>query len=221
MNEHGAHPLLEPEAIKLLQAYGIPYPDHGMAATSDEAVQIAERLGYPVVLKVVSPEVLHKSDVGGVLVGLTDARSVRQAYDQIRKSVTDHVPGADIRGVLVCRQAEPGLEVIVGALQDALFGPTLMFGLGGVLVEVLKDVSFRVTPLDRQDAEAMVKEIQGYPLLKGVRGQPGADIPALVDLLVNVSQMVTEHPEVHELDLNPVRVYDKGVLVLDARILTN
>ena len=221
MNENRAHPLLEPEAIKLLQTYAIPYPGHGVASTSQGAVQIAEGLGYPVVLKVVSPAVLHKSDVGGVVLGLTSARGVRQAYRQIRKSVTDQVPGAEICGVLVCRQAEPGLEVIVGALQDALFGPTMMFGLGGVLVEVLKDVSFRVAPLDRQEAEAMLKEIQGYPLLKGVRGQPGVDIHALADLLVKVAQMITEHHEVRELDLNPVRVYDKGVLVLDARILTN
>ena len=221
MNGNQASFLLEPEAIQLLQAYGIPYPNHDVAHSVKEAAEIAEGLGYPVVLKVVSRDVVHKSDVGGVAVGLENVDSVRDAYGQILTAVGDHVPGAEIQGVLVCRQAPPGLEVIVGGLKDALFGPTIMFGLGGVFVEVLKDVSFRVAPLERRDAEEMVREIQAYPLLAGARGQESRDISALVDLLVKVSRLMVERPDICELDLNPLRVYRQGLLVLDARVLTS
>lgn len=205
--------LPEPEAISLLRAYGIPYPDHAVAGTAKEATEIADRLGYPVVLKVVSPDVVHKSDVGGVVVGLENARSVAKAYERVVASVHEHVPGANIQGMLVCRQSPARLEVIVGALNDA------MFGLGGIFTEVLNDVTFRVTPLERRDAQQMIQEIRGWRLLEGVRDQPGHDIQALVDLLLSVSQMVMDRSEIEELDLNPVRLFDQGLMVLDARIL--
>ena len=211
--------LPEPEAISLLRAYGIPYPDHAVAGTAKEATEIADRLGYPVVLKVVSPDVVHKSDVGGVVVGLEDARSVAKAYERVVASVHEHVPGASIQGMLVCRQSPAGLEVIVGALNDAMFGPTVMFGLGGIFTEVLNDVTFRVAPLERRDAQQMIQEIRGWRLLEGVRDQPGHDIQSLVDLLLSVSQMVMDRSEIEELDLNPVRLFDQGLMVLDARIL--
>lgn len=217
---HQPHALLEPEGVKLLEAYGIPYPSHGVARNAGEAVEIAERLGYPVVLKVVSHDVLHKSGAGGVALDLENAASVRAAYDQVLRVVREHVPEAEVQAMLVCEQASPGLEAIVGSLKDALFGPTVMFGLGGVFVEVLKDVAFRVAPLERRDAEEMVREIRGYPLLQGVRGQGPCDIDALVDLLLNVSQMVVDRPDIEELDLNPVRVYERRVMVLDVRVLT-
>ena len=210
--------LLEPEAIQLVQTYGIPYPDHGVAHNADEAVEIADGLGYPVVLKIVSREVVHKSDAGGVMVGLDDADGVRSAHDEILRMVGDRVAGAKAQGMLVCRQAPAGLEVIIGGLKDALFGPTVMFGLGGVFVEVLKDISFRVAPLEQRDAKEMIREIQGYPLLAGTRGQGRCDINALGDLLVNVSQLMMERPDIRELDLNPVRVYDCGLMALDVRI---
>jgi len=211
--------LLEPEAIPLLRAYGIPYPDYAVAHSVEEAVEIAACLEYPVVLKVVSPDVIHKSDVGGVAVGLEDAQGVAVAYERIVTSVYEHVPDADIQAMLVCRQAPAGLEVIVGALQDAMFGPTLMFGLGGVFAEVLRDITFRVVPLERRDAQEMIREIRGYSLLEGVRGRSGHDVHALVNLLLSVSRMVTEHPEIEEMDLNPVRLFDRGLAVLDVRIL--
>lgn len=211
--------LLEPEAIQLLQAYGIPYPSHGVARSADEAIEIADRLGYPVVLKIVSPDVVHKSDAGGVAVGLENAGSVRDAYDQLLTAVGDHVPEAEVQGVLVCEQAPSGLEVIVGGLREVLFGPTVMFGLGGILVEVLQDVSFRVAPLEQRDAEEMLHEIQGYPLLAGVRGREGCDTGALVDLLGKVSRLMMERPDIQELDMNPVRVYEQGLLALDVRVL--
>jgi len=209
----------EPAAVRLLQSYGIAYPEHGVAHSRDEAVTIAGRIGYPVVLKISSPDVVHKSDAGGVVVGVQDAAGVREAYDRIVQAVEAYRPGACTGDVLVCCQAPPGLEVIVGALHDAMFGPTLMFGLGGIFAEVLHDVTFRVLPIEAEDAEQMVREIEGYPLLAGARGQAGCDVDALVELLLSLSRLVLDHPGIEELDLNPVRLYEAGALVLDARIV--
>ena len=211
--------VLEPDAIRVLEQYDIPYPEHGLANSPEEAVRVADKLGYPVVLKVVSPDVVHKSNVGGVVVGIEEAKESRSAYQRILDGAQAAVPKARLEGVLVCKQAPEGLEVIVGALDDATFGPTVMFGLGGIFTEVLKDVSFRVAPLERRDAEEMIEEIKGYPLITGARGQAGCDVSAVTDLLMAVSQMIIDHPEIKELDLNPVRVYEKGLMVLDARLL--
>lgn len=211
--------LAEPEAARLLGEYGITYAEHGYAQSAAEATEIAERIGYPVVLKVVSPDAVHKSDVGGVTLGIEDADAVALAYQGIVRSVRTNLPGTKISGMMVCKEAPPGLEVIVGGLQDAMFGPALMFGLGGIFAEVLKDVTFRIVPIERVDAEEMIQEIRGYPLLAGTRGLGGYDRTALVDLLLAVSRLMAERPEIDELDLNPVRVYEKGLIALDARIL--
>jgi acyl-CoA synthetase (NDP forming) len=211
--------LLEPDAIELLQQFDIPYPRHGLATTVDEAVELADMLGYPVVLKVVSLQVLHKSDVGGVRVDLCSRDDVRRAYQAILDDVTTSSPGASVSGMLVCRQAPDGLEVIVGALQDDMFGPTLMVGLGGVLTEVLDDVSLRLVPIEALDAKEMIRELRGYPLIAGTRGMPAVDEEALVRLLLAVSHMLEAHPGIRELDLNPVRVYEQGLLALDVRLI--
>ena len=211
--------LAEPEAVRLLGEYGIAYPDHGVAESAEGAASIAGRIGYPVVLKVVSPDAAHKSDVGGVALGIQDAAGLAQAYEGIVQSVRSHAAEATIAGMMVCKQAPPGLEVIVGGLQDLMFGPALMFGLGGIFAEVLKDVTFRIVPIERVDAEGMIQEIQGYPLLTGIRGHQGYDVAALVDLLLAVSRLMVEQPQIEELDLNPVRVYNKGLMALDARVL--
>jgi acyl-CoA synthetase (NDP forming) len=211
--------VLEPEAVKLLKQYKIPYPKHGLARNAKETVAIADRLGYPVVLKVVSPDVLHKSDAGGVLVGLENAKQARAGYGLILDRVQTSVADATITGVLVCKQAGNGVEAIVGAVEDPVFGPTLMFGLGGIFTELLRDVSFRIAPIERLDAEEMVKEIKGYPLLTGMRGQPGCDVNRLIDLLMAVSKMVTDKTEIRELDLNPVRLFERGLMVLDVRLV--
>lgn len=209
----------EPDAVRILTQYGIPYPTHRFAQTAEEAVQGAEETGYPVVLKIVSPQISHKSDVGGVAVGLKNAQEVSRGFADILGRVQKAVPESEVRGVLVCRQAEPGLEVIVGALKDPIFGPTLMFGLGGIFTEILKDVSFRIVPVERIDVEEMIQEIKGHPILSGLRGQKPRDLEALADLLLAVSRLVSERPNIEELDLNPVRLYEQGLSVLDVRIL--
>jgi acyl-CoA synthetase (NDP forming) len=211
--------LLEPEAVDLLAACGIPYPGHALARTAIEAAQIAKNLGWPVVLKVVSPDVPPKSDVGGVLLGLDSARQVRDGFGTLAERMGSAVPGATLEGVLVCKQAPPSPEVIVGALNDVTFGHVVMFGLGGIFAEVLDDVSFRLVPLTRQDAQDMVREIRGYPLLQGARGLPPVDMEALVELLLSVSRLVSERGDIEELDLNPVRLFEHGLLVLDVRMV--
>lgn len=210
--------ITEPEAVQYLKRYNIPYPEHGLARSAEEAVKIAAGTGYPVVLKIISPDVSHKSDSGGVITGLETAGQVREAYDRIHARVMAAVPGASIEGVLVCRQAPQGLEVIVGALEDEVFGPAIMFGLGGIFAEVFQDVSFRIAPLMPFDAAEMIRETKAYPLLRGIRGQTPCDIQALEQLLLAVSRLVMEHREIKELDLNPVRVFKEGLLVLDARM---
>jgi acyl-CoA synthetase (NDP forming) len=220
VEHNGSGFLLEPEAVKILEKYNVPYPEHALVHSADEAVECAGRLGYPVVLKVVSPQVIHKTDLGGVLTGLTDASHVREGFQRIVTSVCSHIPDAHIEAVLVCKQAPDGLEVIVGALYDPCFGPTIMFGLGGIFAEVLRDVVFRLAPLSRQDAVDMVHEVKGYLLIAGLRGQAPCDQEALVELLLAVSKMTVEHAEIKELDLNPVRLYERSLLVLDARVIT-
>lgn len=210
--------LTEPEGIELLKEYGLTYPDHVLVHSAEDAVQAASRLGYPVVLKAVSPVLIHKSDAGGVVVNLSDARSVAEAYGRIIRCIQRSIPRAAVSGMLVCKQEEPGLEIIVGALRDAAFGPTVMCGLGGVFTETIKDVSFRIAPFEHEEAAGMIKELQGYPLFTGNRGSPPVDISSLTRLLVTVGELVIKRRDIVELDLNPVRVYPKGLSILDVRI---
>ncbi|HJP41430.1 MAG TPA: acetate--CoA ligase family protein [Dehalococcoidia bacterium] len=213
--------LNEVEAKQLLRDAGVPVVTTVLATTSEEAKAQAEAVGYPVVLKVVSPDIAHKSDVGGVKIGLEDSGAVTAAYDEIMASAKKAVPDANIVGVAVQNMAPQGTEVIVGMTTDPQFGPVLMFGLGGIMVEVLKDVSFRLVPLTERDADQMINEIQGRPLLEGVRGQPPADKGALRDAILNVAKFVEAHPEVQELDLNPMFAYPDGTIAVDARIVVS
>ncbi|MBX5329184.1 MAG: acetate--CoA ligase family protein [Candidatus Bathyarchaeota archaeon] len=211
--------LLENEAKTVCLEYGIPVTKFELAKNEAEAVKFAEKIGYPVVLKIVSPDVLHKSDVGGVIVNLKDAKEVRNAYNQILQNVKKHRAKAKITGILVQEMAPPSTEIIVGAIKDPQFGPSIMFGLGGIFVEVLKDVTFRVAPITEEEAREMIMEVKAYPLLKGYRNQPPADIDAIVKILLNTSKLVMEHQEIKELDLNPIMVYEKGAKTVDARII--
>jgi len=211
--------LTEIESKELLEGVGIPVVAARLARTKKEAVSLARETGFPVVMKVMSAQVIHKSDSGGVKLGIKNITQVGKAYDEIMASVKKHYPKAKIEGVSVQKMARPGVEVIIGMTKDAQFGPVLMFGLGGILVEVLKDVSFRIVPLAKRDAREMIKEIKGYPLLEGYRGQEPANIPYLEDLLVKVSRFVDKNPEIKELDLNPVFAYKDGAVAVDARVI--
>ena len=176
-------------------------------------------MGFPVVLKIASADVVHKSDAGGVKLDLKTAKQVGKAYDDIMKAIKKEYPQAKIAGVSVQKMARPGVEVIIGMSQDAQFGPVLMFGLGGILVEILKDVSFRIVPLAKRDAREMIHEIKGYPLLEGYRGSEPVDVPNLEELILKVSEFVEQHPEVKELDLNPIFAYSDGAVAVDARVV--
>jgi acyl-CoA synthetase (NDP forming) len=211
--------LNEVEAKALLGAAGVSVTPTRLAGSSDEAVVEADAIGYPVVLKIVSPDIAHKSDVGGVLLGLTSADEVRAGYETILTLVRAAAPSARIDGVSVQHQAEAGIEVIVGATTDPQFGPMIMFGLGGVFVEVLKDVAFSIVPLEPRDAAEMIREIKGLPILQGARGAQPADLGALEAMILRVSDFMVAHPEVAELDLNPVFAYPEGAVAVDARIV--
>ncbi|MGH2633351.1 MAG: acetate--CoA ligase family protein [Tepidiformaceae bacterium] len=211
--------LNEVEAKAILREAGIAATAATLARSRDEAVAQANEMGYPVVLKVVSPDIAHKSDAGGVQLNLKDASAVGVAFDTIMSTARKAEPKARLDGVSVQQMAKPGTEVIVGMTTDPQFGPVMMFGLGGIMVEVLKDVSFRIIPLTDKDAGRMIDEIKGKPVLDGVRGQPPADVAALRSTILKVSQLVEQHPEIQELDLNPIFAYPDGALAVDARIV--
>ena len=219
VRKEGRHFLLEPEAKTVCIEYGIPVTKFEVAKSEAEAVKFAEAIGFPVVLKVVSPDIIHKSDVGGVIVGLKSAGEVRDAYKRILENVKKHRADAKIVGILVQEMAPASTEVIVGAIKDPQFGPALMFGLGGIFVEVLKDVTFRVAPINEDEAREMITEVRAYPLLKGYRNMPPADIEAIIKILLNTSRLVMEHEAIKEVDLNPIMVYEKGAKTVDARII--
>jgi len=217
--KEGRKNLLETEAKTICMEYGIPITKFKLAKNEDEAVKFADAIGYPAVLKIVSPDIIHKSDVGGVLVGLKNAGGVRNGYNLIMKNVKKHNEKAGIVGILVQEMAPSSTEVIVGTIKDPQFGQTLMFGLGGIFVEVLKDVTFRIAPVTADEAREMISEVKAYPLLKGYRGMPPADIDAIVKILLSTSKLAMEHDEIKELDLNPIMVYRKGAKTVDARII--
>ena len=211
--------LTEVESKELLKKAGIPVVETKLAQSKKEAISMSKEMGFPVVLKISSPDVVHKSDSGGVKLGLANTTQVGKAYSEIISSVKQAYPEAQIQGVSVQSMAPPGVEVIVGMSKDPQFGPVLMFGLGGVFVEVLKDVSFRIVPVTERDAREMIKEIKGYPILEGYRGQKPASIPALEKLIIKVSQFVEKNPQIKELDLNPIFAYPDKAVAVDARII--
>jgi len=204
-----------------LEAYGIPTPKDYLATTPDEAARFAAKIGFPVALKLASPDILHKTEVGGVLLNVPDADAARQGWQTIVTRARAAHPQADIRGVQVQPMVTGGQEVILGVKRDPVFGPLVMFGLGGVYVEALADVSFRLAPLSRQDAEEMISEVRSAKLLQGLRGAPPADRAALVEAIVRIGQLAADFPEIEELDVNPLMVLPagRGALAVDARII--
>jgi acetyltransferase len=213
-------PLSEFQCKQVLAAYGIPTAREGLAASAGEAVDLANRIGFPVVLKIQSPEIIHKTESGGVKTGLRSDDEVTTAYNEIMENARKHAPQARIDGVLVQEMLKGGIEVIVGSVEDPVFGHAVMFGLGGIFVEALKDVSFRIAPLSRQDAVEMIKEIKGHKVLEGLRGKPPVDLEALAGVILKVSDLVTEYGEyIKELDINPLFAYPDGVIAVDAAVI--
>ncbi len=213
--------LLESEAIELLMQADIDCPPYRVAATPEEAAAACEALGAPLVMKILSHDILHKSDVGGVRIGLKNTDEAEKAFRQMLTEIPTHRPDALLKGVILYPQVADGLEVIVGVTQDVSFGPVLMFGLGGVFVEVLKDVTFRAIPITLKDAQQMIAEIKNNQVLKGWRGKKAVDLDRLARLLCQVSELIQDHPQIQEMDLNPVRILEDGrMLVLDAKVLT-
>jgi acetate---CoA ligase (ADP-forming) len=208
-------PTLEPEAMAWLRENGIPTPPFRFAAASEEAVQGCREIGYPVVMKVVSPQILHKSDVGGVIVGIRDDQQARAAFEKIEAAAR----GRDFRGVVIYPLIRDAQEVLLGLSRDPQFGPVVAFGLGGIYTEVWRDVALRVAPIDRAEAWRMIREIKSFPLLQGVRGQPPRDLDALVDVLVKFSQLPFRYPQIGEVDLNPVFLLADGLVVGDVRVI--
>ena len=213
--------LLETEGIRLLETYGLPVLPGELAKTEEDAVWIASRIGFPVVLKIVSQDILHKSDVGGVKVNLANEADVRKAFSDIIRKAESVTTPERIEGVLVVPMAAKGLECIVGMTTDPIFGPVIMFGLGGIFVEVLKDVSFRIAPLTTEDIDDMIKEPKGYRMLTGIRGEAPRDISAIRETIRQLAHLSLCHSEIKEIDLNPVIVHEKGISIADCRVILN
>jgi len=207
------------KAFSRIAEHGLPCTEFALADSRAHAVQIAQEQGFPVALKISSPDILHKSDVGGVKLDLNSAEAVEKAYDALLSAVKRGNPEARVDGVLVSKMASPGLEVIVGMNRDPQFGPVILFGLGGIMVEIFQDVSLRLPPLTKEEALSMIREIKGYRLLSGYRGRPAVDEQALADCLLAMGRISEDYPELIEIDLNPVFAYPDGVLVADARII--
>jgi acetyltransferase len=209
----------EDEAAAILSAYGFRFPQKALARSAKEAASVARTIGYPVAMKIASPEILHKTDVGGVRLNIRNAKEAEDAFRAITANSRRHMPQATILGVLVSKMVRGGKEVILGVTYDRTFGHLLMFGLGGIYVEVLKDVAFRVAPITPRDAEAMVHEIRAVALLHGTRGERSVDVGAVVDALQRLSCLVTDVPDIREMDINPLVVLEQGAVALDARVL--
>ncbi len=215
----GRSALMEHEAKELLRLHGAPVSMDRLAVNEEAAVKNAEQIGYNVAMKIVSPDILHKSDAGGVMLRLKNEKEVRKAFRKIIQNAVEYQPGADIKGCIVSRMSGEGVEVIIGTKNDDQFGPIVMFGLGGILVEVVKDVSFRVLPVSRDWATSMINEIKSSAILDGVRGRPPCDKKAIVKLIQKVSEIIEAYPIIHEMDLNPVIVHEDGLTIVDARII--
>ncbi|MEM2214942.1 MAG: acetate--CoA ligase family protein [Candidatus Nezhaarchaeales archaeon] len=211
--------LLEPEAKELCSQYGIPVPSSKVVKNVSEAVQAAMEIGFPVVVKIVSEDIIHKTDVGCVVTGVNNVEDLKKAYEKVVENALKHNPRATIRGVLIEEMVPKGVEVAVGGLRDPEFGPAVMFGLGGVFIEVMRDVSFRVAPVSEEDAEEMIREIKGFKLLQGYRGMEPVDLKALINIVVNASRLLIENEEIHQLDLNPIIASRSGAKAVDARVI--
>ena len=211
--------LLETESRALLEEYGISLPEAILAHSPEEAIEVARKMFYPFAMKVVSPDIIHKSDAGGIKLDLKDEKDIEKAFKEILNNAGKVTTKERVLGTLVSPMAAKGQECIIGMIRDPQFGPVIMFGLGGIFVEVLKDVSFRVAPLAGEDIDEMIKEIKGYKILTGIRGEKPKDIEAIKNILAKLSEIAINHTEIEEIDLNPVIVHEKGVSIVDSRVI--
>jgi len=211
--------LLETEAKELLKEYGIPVPDFKLIKNEEEINGLAEEINFPIVMKIVSTDIIHKTDAGAVKINIKDETEAESAYQEIIFKAKKYNKEARIEGVIVYSMVPQETEIIIGMMKDPHFGPVIMFGLGGIFVEILKDISFRILPIEERDAWEMIAEIKGYEILKGARGEGPKDIKAIKNLLLKISQLALENPEISEIDLNPVFVFEKGLQVVDARMI--
>lgn len=210
--------LTEAESYSLLSEYGIPVPKYLIACSEKEAIEAGEKLGFPLVMKIISPDIIHKSNLGGVAMNIINSLQIKKVYKNIISQVREKRPDAKIDGIVLYKQAPKGVEVIVGMIRDPQFGPTVMFGLGGIFVEILKDVAFRVCPVERTDIEEMLAEIEGIKMLQGYRGRPRCDVKAIIDIIMEISRLALNYSVITEIDLNPIIVYEKSALVVDAKV---
>ena len=215
----GRSSLLISEARQICSFHNIPIPTSFVAKSVKDALKAGSKVGFPVALKIVSPEILHKTDVGGVALNIADGNALKEAYQKMRIEVSKNKPDAEILGMLVEKMMLPSTEVIVGGIRDSQFGPCVMFGMGGIFAEVYEDVAFRVAPIDKIDALNLINDIKGSKILKGFRGEPAADTEAIVNVLLNVSSLMIEHDEISQLDLNPIIVYPDSACAVDSRIV--
>jgi acyl-CoA synthetase (NDP forming) len=217
--QEGRSSLLIPESQQICKLHHIPTPVSHVVQSVEEAVTKGNLIGFPVVLKIISPQILHKSDVGGVVLGIKGEAALKEAYPKLIAEVRKNNPKAEVLGVLIEKMMPSSTEVIVGGIRDSQFGPSVMFGMGGIFTEVYKDVAFRVAPIDKIDALNLIHELRGSKILEGIRGQPAADLDALVDVLIDVSSLMSQHSAISQLDLNPVIAYHDGVCAVDTRIV--
>lgn len=217
----GRSSLLISEARQICSLHHIPTPASFIARNTEEVVKLGSEVGFPVALKIVSPQILHKTEVGGVALNINNQDALKEEYQKMIEQVGKNASDAEILGVMVEKMMAPSTEVIVGGIRDSQFGPSVMFGMGGIFAEVYEDVAFRVAPIDKIDAVNLMNEIKGSKILKGFRGEPAADTDAIIDVLLNVSELMVEHNRISQLDLNPVIVYPNSVCAVDSRIIIN
>ncbi|MFP4170428.1 MAG: acetate--CoA ligase family protein [Methanomassiliicoccales archaeon] len=215
--KEGRDYITEPEVYRILRSIGVRVPKHAVARNGEEAAEAAERIGFPVVMKLVSPQVVHKTDLGAVKLGISTREEAKEAFEEMVESASAKVENLDVHGALVS-ETLGGQEMIVGAMKDPQFGPMIMFGLGGIFTEVLQDVSYRLAPVEAVDVREMIDELKGKKLIHGYRGKKGVNQEALTDALVSLSNLLAEHTEIREMDLNPIFGDENGVIVADARM---
>ena len=211
--------LPELEAHKVCDAYGIKCPPTRFVTNKEQCIEEGNKIGYPVVIKIFSKQIIHKSEAGGVVIGIKDKEQLAQAYDNMVNTAKERFPKAVIEGVIVQKMMDKGVETIIGGFKDPQFGPVIMFGMGGIYVEVFKDTAFRLAPIDKEEAKRQIEQTKIYKVLKGVRGQKPCDIESLSETVVNVANLLSSNKEIKEIDLNPVICYPNGCVAVDSRIV--